>query len=80
MAPMDARQAERPLGPALQPRLPLPLLHDQTETPKRPTACPPAMAPTDPQAQPRRKPAVRLVPDDFDGAYDDAPSPYAAAA
>jgi hypothetical protein len=37
------------------------------------------MAPTD-RPQPRRKPAVRLAPDDFDGAYDDTPSPYAAAA
>jgi hypothetical protein len=34
----------------------------------------------DPQAAPRRKPVVRLAPVDFDGAFDDQPSPYAAAA
>lgn len=28
----------------------------------------------------RRKPVVRLLPDDFDGAFEDQPSPYAAAA
>jgi hypothetical protein len=30
--------------------------------------------------EPRRKPAVRLAPDDHDGAFDGQPSPYAAAA
>lgn len=29
---------------------------------------------------PRKTPVVRLVEDDFDGAYDDMPSKYAAAA
>lgn len=48
-----------------------------TETPKRRTASRRAM---DPEPKPRRKPMVRLAQDDFDGAFDDTPSPYAAAA
>jgi hypothetical protein len=49
-----------------------------TETPKRRTASRRAMDPE--PGRPRRKPVVRLAPDDFDGAFDDQPSPYAAAA